>query len=142
MTLIDQFIAELEREAPRTRRVLAEVPQGKDDWKPHAKSMPLARLAGLVASMPSWFSLILDQDQLLSKAYESLRKRDDRYILTTKWKLLAGGQVAAEDPRHVVIRDTINHWAHHRGQLTVYLRLLDAKVPSVYGPTADDRSFG
>src|SRR5262245_42309020 len=105
MTLIDQFIAELEREAPRTRRVLAEVPQGKDDWKPHPKSMPLARLAGLVATMPSWFSLILDQDELdvvpkpgagqyqppamsalvavhddlLDKAYASLRKRDDHY---------------------------------------------------------------
>jgi uncharacterized damage-inducible protein DinB len=167
MTLIDQFIAELEREAPRTRRVLAEVPQGKDDWKPHPKSMPLGRLAGLVASMPSWFSLIIDQDeldvappagsgqykppamdqlvavhdQLLAKAYESLHKRDDNYILTTKWKLLAGGHVAAEDPRHVVIRDTINHWAHHRGQLTVYLRLLDAKVPSIYGPSADDQRF-
>ena len=167
MTLIDQFIAELEREAPRTRRVLAEVPQGQDAWKPHTKSMPLSQLAGMVASMPSWFSLIVDQDeldvapkagggqykppamdqlvavhdQLLAKAYESLRKRDDHYILTTKWKLLAGGQVAAEDPRHIVIRDTINHWAHHRGQLTVYLRLLDAKVPSVYGPSADDQRF-
>ena len=69
MTLIEQFIAELEREAPRTRRVLAEVPQGKDDWKPHAKSMPLGRLAGLVASMPSWFSLIVDQDEEVHMTY-------------------------------------------------------------------------
>ena len=64
MTLKDTFLAALDREAPRTRRVLEQVPAGRDDWKPHAKSMPLGRLAGLVASMHSWFSLILDQDEL------------------------------------------------------------------------------
>ena len=64
MTLKDTFLAALEREAPRTRRVVEQVPTGRDDWKPHAKSMPLGRLAGMVASMNSWFSLILDQDEL------------------------------------------------------------------------------
>ena len=64
MKLTELFIAELDREAPRTRHALENVPRGKDDWKPHPKSMPLARLAGLVASMPSWVSLILDQESL------------------------------------------------------------------------------
>src|SRR6185503_11627947 len=64
MTLTQLLFAELDREAPRTRRALEQVPLGRDDWKPHAKSMPLGRLAGLVASMPSWIPLIIDQDQL------------------------------------------------------------------------------
>src|SRR4029077_18335054 len=64
MKLTELFLAELDREAPRTRRTLEQVPLGRDDWKPHAKSMPLGRLAGLVASMPSWVSLIIDQDEL------------------------------------------------------------------------------
>jgi hypothetical protein len=64
MTLTKLFLAELEREAPRTRRALEQVPVGRDDWKPHPKSMPLARLAGLVATMPSWIGLIIEQDEL------------------------------------------------------------------------------
>jgi hypothetical protein len=64
MTLTQLFLAELEREAPRTRRALEQVPVGRDDWKPHPKSMPLARLAGLVATMPSWIGLIIEQDEL------------------------------------------------------------------------------
>ena len=167
MTLTQSFLDELDREAPRTRRTLEQVPTGKDDWKPHAKSMPLGRLAGLVASMPSWVSLIIDQDELdltpppgqgqytppamdqlvaahdaqIAKARESLKKTNDNYLLTTNWRLKAGGQVVLNQPRHEVLRDTLNHLAHHRGQLTVYLRLNDRTVPSVYGPTADDQRF-
>jgi uncharacterized damage-inducible protein DinB len=167
MFLTQLFIAELEREAARTRRVLESVPKGKDDWKPHDKSTPLARLAGLVASMPSWVSLIIDQDELdltpppgqsqyrqpptdalveshdklVAKGLASLAGTSDDYLLNTNWRLKAGGQIVMNEPRHIVMRDTINHWAHHRGQLTVYLRLLDAKVPSVYGPSADDQRF-
>src|SRR5215510_13664443 len=115
MKLTELFLAELDREGPRTRRALEQVPTGRDDWKPHAKSMPLGRLAGLVASMPSWISLILDQDELdltpppgqgtyhqpatselaqaldqnVAKARESLMKRSDEYLLTTNWKLKA-----------------------------------------------------
>jgi uncharacterized damage-inducible protein DinB len=165
--LTDLFLAELDREAPRTRRALENVPLGRDDWKPHAKSMPLGRLAGLVASMPSWIPLIIDQDTLelspsagggqyqqpstdqlvathdkhVSKARESLTKTNDQYLLTTNWKLLFGGKVVSDEPRHVVLRDTLNHLAHHRGQLTVYLRLTDRTVPAIYGPSADDQRF-
>ena len=62
----------------------------------------------------------------------------DQYLLTTNWKLLFGGQVVMDQPRHVVLRDTINHWTHHRGQLTVYLRLQDVPLPAIYGPSADE----
>ena len=168
MKMTELFLAELDREAPRTRRALRQVPTGRDDWKPHAKSMPLGRLAGLVAAMPSWVSLIIDRDELdinppagqgqyrqpaieelvdthdthVKAARESLAKTTDDYLLNTNWRLLAGGHVVLDQPRHVVLRDTLMHLAHHRGQLTVYLRLNDRTVPSMYGPTADDPSFG
>jgi uncharacterized damage-inducible protein DinB len=168
MTLTEQFLAELDREAPRTRRTLENVPTGRDDWAPHPKSMPLARLAGLVATMPSWIALVIDQDELdltpppgasqyqqpatdkLVEAHDasvasgraSLAKTTDEFLLTTSWRLRAGGHVVMEQPRHVVLRETLMHLAHHRGQLTVYLRLCDQPVPSVYGPTADDKTFG
>jgi uncharacterized damage-inducible protein DinB len=167
VNLTQLFLAELDREAPRTRRALERVPQGRDDWKPHPKSMPLGRLAGLVASMPSWVTLIIEQNELdlkppagggqyqqpatsqlvetlerhVVKARESLSKTTDDFLMTTKWRLLAGGRVVMETPRHVVLRDTLNHLAHHRGQLTVYLRLADQPVPAIYGPSADDQQF-
>jgi uncharacterized damage-inducible protein DinB len=166
MNLTQLFLDELDREAARTRRVLENVPSGHDDWKPHDKSMPFGRLAGLVASMPSWVSLILEQDELdltppgggrfqppatnqlvetldghVEKGRASLSKTSDTFLLTTSWRLRAGGQVVLNDPRHIVLRDTLNHLAHHRGQLTVYLRLLNQPVPAVYGPSADDPRF-
>jgi len=167
MKLTELLLAELDREAVRTRRALQHVPTGRDDWKPHPKSMPLARLAGLVASMPSWVSLIIERDELdltpppgqgqyqqpatdklvetlekhVKDARASLSKTNDDYLMTTNWKLKAGGQVVMDQPRHVVLRDTLNHLAHHRGQLTVYLRLTDQQVPAIYGPSADDQQF-
>jgi uncharacterized damage-inducible protein DinB len=167
MTLTQLFLAELEREAPRTHRALEQVPLDHDDWTPHPKSMPLARLAGLVATMPSWIGLIIEQDELnltpppgqgtyqqpatdalvavheanVRKGREALSRTTDEYLLTTKWRLLAGGQVVLNQPRHVVLRDTLNHLAHHRGQLTVYLRMNERTVPAIYGPSADDQQF-
>jgi uncharacterized damage-inducible protein DinB len=167
MKFTELMLAELDREAGRTRRALEHVPQGRDDWKPHPKSMPLARLAGLVASMPSWISLIIDQDELdlnppggqgqyhqpstdklvealdthVKKGRTSLQKTSDDYLFTTNWRLLVSGKVVSEEPRHLVLRDTLNHLAHHRGQLTVYLRLCDQTVPAIYGPSADDQRF-
>lgn len=167
MTLTDLFLAELEREGPRTRRALEQVPLDKDDWAPHKKSMPLGRLAGLVATMPSWVSLILEQDELnltppqgqgtyqqpatsglvaahdghVQKGRDALTKTTDEFLMNTNWKLLAGGQVVMDQPRHIVMRDTLNHLAHHRGQLTVYLRELGVSIPSIYGPSADENPF-
>src|SRR6188508_2526787 len=167
MKLTQLFLDEFDREAPRTRRALEHVPLGRDGWTPHPKSMPLGRLAGLVASMPSWVTLIVEQDELelnppagggqyqqpstdtladileghIRKARESLSNTNDDFLMTTNWRLRAGGKVVMEAPRHVVLRDTLNHLAHHRGQLTVYLRLTDQPVPAIYGPSADDQQF-
>ena len=167
MKLTDHLLEELEREVERTRRALQNVALGKDDWKPHDKSMPLGRLAGLVATMPGWVSLVIDQDELdltpppgqgqyqqpatdkladaldagAEKARASLKNTTDEYLMTTNWRLKAGGHVVLDQRRYVVLRDTFNHLAHHRGQLTVYLRLNDAKVPPIYGPSADDQRF-
>jgi uncharacterized damage-inducible protein DinB len=80
-------------------------------------------------------------DETSAKARAALEKTTDEH-LNTNWKLLARGNVVMEAPRYLMIQDTLNHWSHHRGQMTVYLRLLDAKVPAVFGPSADDRSFG
>lgn len=168
MTMTELFLAELEREVPRSRRALEQVPVGKRDWKPHDRSMAFGYLSDLVATMPSWIAMIVRQDELdiapkdgpqhrpapserpaefvqaldaaAADARAALAGTSDEH-LQTRWKLLAGGQVVADVPRHEMIRDTINHWAHHRGQMTVYLRLLDATVPAIYGPSADDRSF-
>ena len=167
MKLTQLFLDQLEREAARTRRTLENVPKGKDDWKPHSKSMPLLRLAGLVAAMPSWVALIINKDDLelsppegqgqyqqptveqlvatLDKGVQdgraALAGTTDDYLLTTNWKLLVKGQVVMDQPRHVVLVDTFSHLAHHRAQLTVYLRLNDQPVPAIYGPSADDQRF-
>ena len=169
MTMIEWFLAELDSEAAKSRRVLEQVPAGKRDWKPHERSMELGYLSDLVANIPSWVGMAITLDELdvapkdgpqykpaplntsaelvaaldkaVAQAREALQKTSEAH-LATPWRLLAGGQLALEQPRHDVIRDTFLHSAHHRGQMTVYLRLLGSKVPSVYGPTADDRSFG
>jgi uncharacterized damage-inducible protein DinB len=169
MTMTEWFLAELESEAGKSRRVLEQVPIDKRDWKPHEKSMGLGYLSDLVANIPSWVGMVVTLDELdiapkdgpkhtpaavttteeliavldkaVASAREALRTTSDAH-LATPWRLLAGGQLALEQPRHHVIRDTFLHSAHHRGQMTVYLRLLEKTVPSTYGPTADDRSFG
>jgi uncharacterized damage-inducible protein DinB len=168
MTMIDRFQAQLDAEAKRTRRALERVPSGRDDWKPHEKSMPLGRLAMLVARMPSWVSLIVKQDELdlkppsgsnvdqrplrtadelvhahdecVADAHEALAGASEE-LLMKPWRLLMSGRTVSEDPRHIVVRDTFAHLAHHRGQLTVYLRLNDVPVPAIYGPSADEMRF-
>ena len=168
MKLTEFFRYELDREAERSRKALEQVPDGQYQWKPHEKSMIFGYLADMVATIPTWISMEIERDELdiapaegegtkkaqketkaeLLKALDeaaagarsALEKTTDEY-LNTNWKLLARGQVVWEAPRHEVIQDTINHWAHHRGQMTVYLRLMGAKVPALYGPSADDASF-
>jgi uncharacterized damage-inducible protein DinB len=167
--LTDLMIAELDREAPLTRRALEAVPEGRDDWKPHPKSMPLGRLAGLVAMMPSWLTMMIERDELdvaqpagtkspfarelktradlvaevergFAGARKALQETTDEHLMKA-WQLKAGGRVVQERPRHVMMRDSLMHLAHHRGQLTVYLRLNDVPVPAIYGPSADDQRF-
>jgi uncharacterized damage-inducible protein DinB len=167
--MTDLFLADLEREAASTRRALERVPEGRDDWKPHEKSMPLGYLATLVATLPGWIDMMVNQDQIdmrpkdgstykpkelkttserlaaldesVAKARKALENTTDEHLLTT-WKFLVNGQVASENPRHIMIRDAVfSHLAHHRGQLTVYLRLNGAAVPAIFGPSADEGRF-
>lgn len=168
MKMTQAFLAQFDDEVKRTRRALESVPEGKDDWKPHDKSMPLGRLAGLVAGMPGWFAMMINQDELdlnppgggkfqqkqlrspaelvqaldegAAQARKALEGTTEEH-LQTPWRLLVAGKVVSEQARHVVIRDTFMHLAHHRGQLTVYLRLNDVPVPAIYGPSADDAQF-
>lgn len=164
MKMTEIFLAQLDAEAARTRHALEKVPEGRDDWKPHEKSMPLGRLAMLVAMMPSWVPMIINQDDLtlggnvnqnplrtraellhaldegVAGARQALAGASEEHLMKP-WRLLVAGKVVSENPRHVVIRETFMHLSHHRGQLTVYLRLNDAEVPAIYGPSADDTRF-
>jgi len=169
MKMTDLFLTELERETPRTRVTLERVPEGLPEWTPHPKSMPLGYLAALVATLPSWIVFTVNQDELdirppggkpyampewrttadllemfdrgVGQAREALQKTNDEHLLKP-WKFLVGGRVMAEDPRYIVLRESVfSHLAHHRGQLTVYLRLNERKVPSIYGPSADEKMF-
>lgn len=169
MTHIQLFLEELDREVTRSRHALEQVPANNRDWKPHDKSMAFGYLCDMVATIPSWLAMILQRDSLdvapkdkpsftpprsttadeyvqaleaaATEARNALRATDDAH-LETPWQLMAGGKVVSESSRRQMLRETINHWAHHRGQMTVYLRLLGAKVPSIYGPSADDKTFG
>lgn len=166
MKMTELFLAELDREAAVTRSALARVPEGHNDWKPHERSMALGNLANLCATMLSWIDMIINVDELdiaptggeqarpplpqtrkeleaaldlaVAKARKALESTTDDHLLTD-WKLLAGGKIMMQAPRHIFIRDSVfNHLAHHRGQLTVYLRLNNASVPAIYGPSADE----
>ena len=169
MKLAAFLLAELNREADRSRRALEQVPEGKYDWKPHDRSMVFGYLADMVATIPTWIAsevtkdeldiapasgptmkpepkktsaaLILALEKSMADARAALETTTDEHLSTT-WQLKARGSVVQEAPRYEMIQDTINHWAHHRGQMTVYLRLMGAKVPALYGPSADDKSFG
>src|SRR5437867_10057619 len=168
MKLTEFFLNELDREVERSRKALEQVPDGKYDWKPHEKSMAFGYLADMVATIPMWLTMQITREELdvapaegsqmkqtrketsdaLVKALDeaaagaraALEKATEEHLMTN-WRLLARGRVVAEAPRYLMMQDTINHWAHHRGQMTVYLRLLGAKVPAIYGPSADDNQF-
>ena len=153
-------LSEFDKEMASTRRLLERVPDEKGEWKPHEKSFALGHLAQLVAGMPGWFPLILDQGELdlsagpsysfertsvlleqfdagVEKARDALSRvtGDD---LHASWTLKMGDQVLSTQPKGEVARETLRHLCHHRGQLTVYLRLLDVPLPAIYGPTADE----
>lgn len=165
MAISDALIGELEQEAVTTRRVLERVPADKLTWKPHAKSMSLGQLALHVAEAPGNIAQMavlnpapapesFDQpeaasgDQLLpaleaslTKAKEALSGFDDAAMMET-WSIAAGDKTLMSMPRIGWLRAImLNHWYHHRGQLSVYLRLLDVPVPSIYGPSADENPF-
>jgi uncharacterized damage-inducible protein DinB len=162
MNPIDAIVKEMSQEAAATRRLLERVPTQHFTWKPHEKSMSMGRLATHIAEIPGWVSTILDKDgfdigtsnytpqtagsvaEVLSMfdrnvpLAESAIRRQTLDRLSTLWRITKQGQVLLEIPRMGVIRTLLlSHIIHHRGQLSVYLRLKDVPLPSIYGPTAD-----
>ena len=161
MSIGTSLIPEFDQEMKSTRRLLERVPGDQGTWKPHPKSFALGHLAQLVAWMPGWIGNALRQTELNlagAQGYsfektETLLELFDRNVSDTRealtaakdadfavpWSLKAGDRVLFTMTRGEVIRQTISHLSHHRGQLTVYLRMLEVPIPSIYGPTADER---
>lgn len=154
-------LAEFDGEMAVTRRLLERVPGDKGKWKPHEKSFPLGHLAQLIAGMPGWITMTLRDphidlskgggytfepteallatfDQKVQEAREALAQVTGA-ALAEPWSLKHGEAVIFTLPRGEVTRQNLSHLVHHRGQLTVYLRLLDVPIPQVYGPTADEK---
>jgi uncharacterized damage-inducible protein DinB len=165
MNVIDALLSELDQEAQTTARVLERVPQQHLSWRPHPKSMSLGQLALHIATVPGNVAELASHDTIaeppqfvqpeaataaelvptlhasIAKARHHLGDFDDATMNAT-WRLMSGGRELMAMPRAALTRAImLNHWYHHRGQLLVYLRLLDVPVPSVYGPTADENPF-
>jgi len=164
MTTATIYLAELEQEAAKTKRILERIPADKLTWKPHEKSMTLGRLGMHIAELPNWIKStvetegfdfaksaykplvpdtkeqILEQfERSLTTGVETLSKVTEDELRVT-WKATRGEQVVFALPRSGMIRNNLSHIIHHRGQLSVYLRLLGVPLPNLYGPTADERS--
>jgi uncharacterized damage-inducible protein DinB len=166
MILKDYFLTQLEREATSTRKTIERVPEGHNDFKPHERSMEFGYLAALVAGMLGWIAFMIDRDELnfdrsdsegfrtkplsskadllasldtaVANARRALQSTTDEH-LAKPWAFKMGGKAVSENLRSIMISDAVfSHLAHHRGQLTVYLRLVDSKVPAIYGPSADE----
>ncbi len=165
MSLSQLLLAELDRESVSTRRILERVPTEHFAWQPHAKSMSLGRLATHVAELPQWLNRVLDADEfdMIAKPLRPVVAEstaalldffDERMTvgrpalglatdeqLQQPWVFRAGERVLSRDSRYHTLRNwMLNHQIHHRGQLSVYLRLLDIPIPGMYGPSADDRA--
>jgi uncharacterized damage-inducible protein DinB len=166
LSLKQFFLDKLEREAVLVRKTLERVPEGINDFKPHERSMALGYLASIVAGILGWIPTMIDRDELdlddpsnealrtkplgtkaemlahldrgLMAARKSLAATTDEHLLLP-WTFKMGGRPVQQQPRNVMIADAVfSHLAHHRGQLTVYLRLADSTVPALYGPSADE----
>jgi uncharacterized damage-inducible protein DinB len=160
------FLDKLDREAVLVRKALDRIPEGLNDFKPHERSMELGYLAALVAGILGWVTLMVERDELniddpasdgfrtrsvstkaellstldagLASARKSLASTTDQHLLTP-WAFKMNGRVVQQQPRYIMIADAVfSHLAHHRGQLTIYLRLTESKVPALYGPSADE----
>jgi len=164
MAIKDAFIGELKHESSLTKKMIERVPLDKKDWKPHEKSMTLGRLATHVAEIPHWISRVITADEFdflvqgfsshtaasqeelmtifnekLIKAITDLQTMDDESF-NKIWTVRRGEQVMFNTAKKIAIRNwALNHLIHHRGQLSVYLRLLNIPVPGMYGPSADEK---
>ena len=162
MSLSQPFWMELEQESATTRKLLERLPGSMLSWKPHERSMSMGHLALHIVSLLRWLDSILHRDdfdvaspdfkmpeadsvagvlelydQALVAAVEALKKQPDEKLLVM-WRMRVGEKVIVEMPRTSAIRSLLNHLVHHRGQLSVYLRLQNVPLPPIYGPTADE----
>ncbi len=165
MAIIDGMLQELEQEAQTTRRVLERVADDKLTWRPHQKARTLGELALHVANVPGAVAelvastspaqvpqftdpspanaaeLVPALDQSIARAKKALGAMDDAAMMLP-WRLMRGERELFAVPRAALLRSLmLNHWYHHRGQLTVYLKELGAPIPSIYGPSADENPF-
>ena len=166
MTIAHGLLQELEQEAATTRRLLERIPDGRTSWRPHEKSWTLGELAMHIAMVPGGVAefvalpspvqapdfptppaapntaeLLRRFDESIAKARTVLTGMSDA-AATEMWKMVAGDREVLAMPRVAFLRAImLNHWYHHRGQLSVYLRLLGVPLPSIYGPTADENPF-
>ncbi|HEX8039321.1 MAG TPA: DinB family protein [Chryseosolibacter sp.] len=159
----DAYVQELNAEYRASRRCLENVPERLYEYKPHVKSMNMGYLALLVAEIPLWIKhmivegeidfatfkhftpkttaeMVKHLDDNMEAARQALKKVTDEDLQST-FSLKAGGKILYQAPKINDIGATLNHWVHHRGQLTVYMRLNDLPVPSIYGPSADEKNF-
>jgi uncharacterized damage-inducible protein DinB len=164
MTTGDLLRTEFEQEMKTTRRILERIPSDKFDWKPHEKSMALGGLAAHIGNVPNWAVFTIKQDELDPGSVKMPPVTSTKELLATfdanvsnglaafdeltderiagSWSLLVQGKPLFTMPRGIVLRKFVfSHLIHHRGQLSVYLRLLDVPVPSIYGPSADENPF-
>ncbi len=157
------YLKELEAEAAATRKCLERIPESLYSYKPHEKSMALGYLVSIVSEIPRWITNILEVGEINFATWEkynpqntadNLKRFDENMAGARKalenasdetmqklFYLKMGDQVLMEDPRGSSVSSTLNHWVHHRGQLTIYMRLNNIPVPSIYGPSADEQSF-
>jgi uncharacterized damage-inducible protein DinB len=162
--IISQFLSEFESEIPATRKCLERISEKLFDWKPHEKSMTLGYLTLLVAEIPKWISTMIKKREINFHTFDHQEPKTTQEVLNyfdqnvadakkaiqalvledlaKHFVLRNGDQILIDSPLADNISSTINHWVHHRGQLTVYMRLNDILVPSIYGPSADDKTFG
>jgi uncharacterized damage-inducible protein DinB len=158
-----EYLNEMESEVRATRRCLEAIPENTYDWKPHEKSTSMGYLTMLVADIPRWITWTIEKSVIDFATYEhfqlstntALLKHFDQNIedakralqqvsdeeLTKPFYLKNNEQVLYTAPKKETVQSTINHWVHHRGQLTVYMRLNNIAVPSIYGPSADERTY-
>lgn len=164
MSIADSILMEFDQESRTTQKLLERIPEDKLTWKPHAKSQSLGMLSMHIAGVPGQIATAAASDkyefsptpppqpasrkevldafnQSMAKVREIIKSLDDTKMMTV-WTATMGGKTIMATPRIGLIRSImLNHWYHHRGQLSVYLRLLDVPLPSIYGPSADENPF-
>jgi len=157
------FLFELDAEAPASRKCLERIPESLFGWKPHEKSMAMGYLAILVADIPRWITKVIEKGEIDFVAYKQLQPKTTSELidnfdvnvnnarnalndvnneeLSEMFYLKNNGVELMKSPKDETISSSINHWVHHRGRLTVYMRLNNILIPSIYGPSADEKAF-